>query len=247
MTLLVLGGTGDAKKLALRLYNRGVGLRYSIAGLVRSPDLPCEVLSGGFGRYGGLAEYIGREAISGILDATHPYAQKISETAVFAARRGNIPYIRFQRPAWQAQEGDWWIRCKDWPEIIRNLQTYRCPFFTVGQLSREVIDSLTEDQIPVIRTAVAHRLPLSTRFKLLEEIGPFSIEHELRILKHNRIDVLVSKNAGGTDTIAKLTAAKLLAIPVLLLERPVLEPASLEFNEMECCVEYCAGLIALGQ
>ena len=51
MRLLLLGGTHEAKSLARDLHQRGLPLVYSIAGLVRQPDLPCEVISGGFSRW----------------------------------------------------------------------------------------------------------------------------------------------------------------------------------------------------
>lgn len=58
MCLLILGGTADARKLAQALYEQGISVIYSVAGLVRLPNVDCPVISGGFTQYGGLLPYI---------------------------------------------------------------------------------------------------------------------------------------------------------------------------------------------
>ena len=247
MTLLLLGGTADARQMATRLYEYGIPVKYSIAGLVRRPDIPCEIISGGFGGKGGLTDYIVRHNISVVLDATHPYAEKISETAVCAADLNKIPCVRFLRPAWERQNGDNWTHCRDWKEIIQNLIPFKRPFFTAGQLSQEVISALQAYQVALVRTAVAHKTPLLDNCRWLKGIGPFTLQDERRIMEGHRIDVVVSKNSGGEATIAKLQAAKHLGIPVLMLERPCLQPASIEFSEPESCVNHCAGLFNNGR
>ena len=50
--------------------------------------------------------------------------------------------------------------------------------------------------------------------------GPFTVEDELALLRRHDIDLLVSKNAGGGATEAKLTAARALGLPVVMVERP---------------------------
>ena len=96
--LLLLGGTADARRLAVALVGAGIPLIYSVAGLVRIPEVPCEVVSGGFEQCGGLPEFIEQRAIGAILDATHPYAAQMSRTASLAAHGRGIPCWRFQRP-----------------------------------------------------------------------------------------------------------------------------------------------------
>lgn len=104
--ILLLGGTGDAVGLARQLAQAGVPLIYSIAGLVRHPDLPVPVISGGFSQYGGLEAYLSQQGITGVLDATHPYATNISKAAVQAATSRQIPIWRYLRAGWQAGPGD---------------------------------------------------------------------------------------------------------------------------------------------
>ena len=108
MCLLVLGGTADGRRLAEFFHQQGLPVIYSVAGLVRAPAVSCEVVSGGFTPLGGLLSYIKQKGVTAILDATHPYAQTMSTTAVETAKACGIPCWRFHRRAWQAQPGDHW-------------------------------------------------------------------------------------------------------------------------------------------
>ncbi len=90
-TLLLLGGTADGRVLAEKLHNSGIRVIYSIAGLVRTPNVPCEIISGGFSQRGGLALFIQEHHVAAILDVTHPYAQTMSNTAASVAKQCGIP------------------------------------------------------------------------------------------------------------------------------------------------------------
>ena len=67
---------------------------------------------------------------------------------------------------------------------------------------------------------------------VLNARGPFALETELALLRDYRINVLVSKNSGGSAVEAKLTAARRSRIPVIMLERPCLPAADREFDEI---------------
>ena len=50
--------------------------------------------------------------------------------------------------------------------------------------------------------------------------GPFAEADEIALLKAHRIDTLVSKNSGGPATYAKISAARSLGLPVVMIARP---------------------------
>lgn len=240
MRLLVLGGTADGRKLATDLHHQGIDVIYSVAGLVRLPQVNCAVVSGGFSQFGGLANYIIDNGVTAILDATHPYAKKMSDTAVNAATHVAIPCWRFHRPAWQAQSKDAW-KCFDyWDELQEALASYRSVFLTCGQLTQAQVNGFTPftTQTQLFRTAVQPNITLPTSMQWLKAIGPFAPEDEKVLMTRHKIDIIVSKNSGGNATNAKLQAARALGLPVYMLARPPLKPAHKEFSTYEACLDF---------
>jgi precorrin-6A/cobalt-precorrin-6A reductase len=223
--VLLLGGTADARRLATELYTHGVELIYSIAGLVRTPDVNCEVVSGGFTQFGGLDRFIELRGIGGILDITHPYAAKMSNTAASVAQSQQLPCWRFDRPAWQPQAEDCWKGFGQWSELLAALESKQSVFLTAGQIPLPVMDTLAmfarqHGQKQLLRTAVMPKMPVPPGMQWIKGIGPFNTDNEREIFQQHNIDVLVSKNSGGASTVAKLDVARALGVPVLMLERP---------------------------
>ncbi|HFX2630919.1 TPA: precorrin-6A/cobalt-precorrin-6A reductase, partial [Pseudomonas aeruginosa] len=139
--LLLLGGIGEALALARRL---GPAHLYSLAGLGKVPgDLACRVRVGGYGGAEGLAAFIDEQGFDLLVDATHPYAARISRNAVRAARLAGVPCWALRRPGWQAGPGDDWREVADWRELIAALAPFRRPLFTLG---REPLEHL--GQVP---------------------------------------------------------------------------------------------------
>lgn len=156
--ILLLGGTSDGRKLAARLHQAGFQVIYSVAGLVRMPELDCDVISGGFSRFAsepvsgqapqtpsvnGLVRFIEQQDIELILDVTHPYAVNMSTHAVQAADVAQIPCWRFHRLAWQDTEGDCWSYFADWCDMLEQLKSRQGGvLLTTGQLTQSELDQL---------------------------------------------------------------------------------------------------------
>ena len=230
MTILLLGGTADARHLADRLLQQGIAIIYSVAGLVRTPDMACDILVGGFSALGGLAQYVDEKNISMIVDVTHPYAKKMTQTAMSVAEEKSIAYVRFHRPAWLPQAEDHWLEVSEWDEVLDNIKQSTSVFLTAGQLSQEQINSLhqnhsnkTSTQKQVLRTAVKPSAILPASMTWVKAIGPFSYQQELKTIQQYDIDMIVSKNSGGDSTIEKLNVAREKNIPVVMLSRPQVE------------------------
>ncbi|WP_415894886.1 precorrin-6A/cobalt-precorrin-6A reductase [Neptuniibacter sp. PT34_22] len=252
MNILILGGTSDARKVVKGLDQQGLlgdnRVIYSVAGLVRIPQLPCEVISGGFSQYGGLETYLKEEQIGLLLDVTHPFAETMSTTAVNAAKQLGIPCWRFHREAWQAQQGDKWRSFADMQSLVAAAESYKSVLLTAGQLSQAVIDQFgvyaqRNGQNQVFRTAAPAQAELPESMQWLKAIGPFNHQDEKALLAHHQIDLLISKNSGGAATEAKLSAARELGVDVFMLERPELPEADRIFREIDGCVEAVRTLV----
>lgn len=95
MNVLVLGGTGEGRRLAAALHGRpGYAVTSSLAGRVTVPTLPDgDVRMGGFGGVDGLVEWLRRHEIDAVVDATHPFATRMSANAVAATAASGLPTL----------------------------------------------------------------------------------------------------------------------------------------------------------
>jgi precorrin-6A/cobalt-precorrin-6A reductase len=230
---LLLGGTGDALRIARQL---GPDHVYSLAGLGKVPDnLACAVRVGGFGGSEGMARYIEDERIGLVVDATHPYAAQISANAVWAARSARVPCWALRRPGWQPQAGDDWRMVGDWNEMTDALAPFTRPLFTLGREPLAHLDSIPSHQFWTIRCLDPH--DGHARARILATRGPFTLEGERALFDAQAFDVVVSKNSGGAATEAKLEVARERGLPVVMLRRPELPAVDREFGSVAGLLE----------
>ena len=232
---MLLGGTRDALQIAESLIESRHSVIYSIAGLAGNPSLNCRIYSGGFGGVSGLVDQLGIDKIDCLIDATHPYAQRISTHAARAAAALSLPLLRYTRPPWQPVAGDNWIRVDgDWPSILSSVLPYRRPFFTIGHEPLSHRDDIPQRQQWLVRTLCLRRENAEgdggAQMRILSGRGPFDDHGERALMALGGVDVLVSKNSGGRWVAPKITAARDLRIPVSMLRRPSLAPVANEFD-----------------
>ena len=220
-TVLVLGGTGEARALATALVGRGVHVVSSLAGRVANPKLPDgEVRVGGFGGPEGLARWLAEHSAVAVVDATHPFAERIGASAVAGARAANVPLLRLQRPGWRAQPGDDWHWAASLAEAARLIQGLgERIFLTSGRQGLSEFAHCT-GQWFLARCVDPPEPPLPPRIEILLDRGPYHVAGETALLREHRIDVLVTKDSGGEMTTAKLVAARECGIPVVVVRRP---------------------------
>lgn len=230
--VLILGGTGEASQLAARLCERSdVTVISSLAGRVEQPAMPAgTVRTGGFGGVLGLIEYLTTQRIDVVIDATHPFAARISSHAELACKQTKIPLIAFERPAWTPQQGDRWVQVPDVESAAALVNNSKNRIFlSVGrqELARF---SLCSNAWFLIRTIDKPTVPLPPRSRLLLSRGPFHLDEERRLLRLEAITHIVSKNSGGGATYAKIEAARELEIEVIMVDRPTIARTTLCTN-----------------
>lgn len=221
MTVLLLGGTSEARALAGEL-TRNAELRVisSLAGRVSNPSMPAgEVRVGGFGGPEGMARWAKAEGVSAVVDATHPFAEMISAHAVGACARAGLPLLRLERPGWSPRDGDDWHDAGSLAEAAAMLPGLGTRvFLTTGRQSVAAFAAL--DLWFLIRCVDPPDAPLPPRSEVLLARGPYARDAERGLMRSHGIDVLVTKNSGGALTEGKLGAARDLGIPVVVISRP---------------------------
>ncbi|MBN1093220.1 cobalt-precorrin-6A reductase [Blastococcus sp. TML/M2B] len=221
--VLVLGGTGEARRLATALVDEGVPVLSSLAGRVADPVLPPgDVRVGGFGGSDGLAAWLSAHPVQVIVDATHPFAVAMTASAATAAAATGVPLLRLQRPGWTAEPADDWRWVDSLTGAAEAVRGFGCVFLTTGRQGLAAFATLTAHC--VVRSVDPPDPPLPARTTVVLERGPFSLADELALLREHAVEVLVTKDSGGAMTAAKLTAARELGLPVVVVRRPPLPP-----------------------
>jgi precorrin-6A/cobalt-precorrin-6A reductase len=218
--ILVLGGTSDANVLARELLKSGFDVVTSFAGVTKNPVLPeGEIRVGGFGGEDGLHDYLKAEGFAALADATHPFAAQISRHGFHAAERAGIPYLRLERAAWTPLPADNWMSVQNVEAAVAVLPNAARLLLTIGR--KEIAAFLARDDLSgVARMIEKPPLDLPPNWALVLARPPFSVEAERELLAFHKITHLVTKNAGGKLTVAKLIAARAQRIPVVMIARP---------------------------
>ncbi len=226
MTLLLLAGTTEAKQIAAGLKARGIAAIASLAGVTRAPKpLDIETRTGGFGGADGFLQFIRDRQITAVIDATHPYAARITKRTADLCRSAGIPYLYVVRPAWVARLGDDWTQIiaeEDAASLIPKGDTV---FLGTGRQTLHRFAGLVGCRV-ICRQIDPPNTPFPFKGgEFLIGRPPFPVDREKALFKALGIDWLVVKNAGGDPSATKLTAARELGIPVLMIARPELPDA----------------------
>ncbi len=217
----MLGGTTEASRLAQALAEAQVDAIFSYAGRTESPlPQPLPVRVGGFGGVEGLRAWLREQHISHVVDATHPFAAQMSHNAVDACAAAGISLLALERPAWQAQTGDHWQHVPDMESAVRALPDAPARvFLAIGR--QHLAPFLAHPQHWFLLRLVDASMALPPeRGHIVLARGPFTEADDTALLHHHHITHIVAKNSGGSGAEAKLSAARALGIPVILIDRP---------------------------
>ncbi len=219
--LLLLAGTGEAREIAKFLSDERIPAMASLAGATRDPNgLAITSRSGGFGGGKAFEDFLDDFGITAILDATHPFAARISRrTADIAARRG-LAYLQVLRPPWVPGPDDNWISIEKEQDAAKHIPDGSTVFLATGRKTLADFENLSSCRVICRRIdPPQHPFPFANGEYLLGR-PPFSVADELKLFRQLDVGWLVVKNAGGVASATKLTAAKELGIPVVMIKRP---------------------------
>ncbi|WP_425090430.1 cobalt-precorrin-6A reductase [Tropicimonas sp. S265A] len=222
MKLLMLGGTAEARDLAARLdRSAGLDLTVSLAGATRDPLLgPGTTRIGGFGGDEGFARYLRDARPDVIVDATHPFADRITRRTARMAAQAGIPYRLLLRPPWTPQSWDVWHEVANEAEAAARVHPDDHVFLATGRQTLAAFSGMRAAytwcrQIDPPDGPYPYR-----KGEFLVGRPPFSVDDEVALFRRLGITVLIVKHAGGAASRTKLDAARTLGIPVLMIRRP---------------------------
>jgi precorrin-6A/cobalt-precorrin-6A reductase len=219
--VLIIGGTAEARELARELDAAGLPVISSLAGRVARPRLPAgEVRMGGFGGPAALARWLHDHGIVAVVDATHPFAERISASAAAACPHAGVPLLRLERPGWSERPGDRWR----WVDILEAAAA------AIPELGERILLTTGRQGLAafagvdaawfLIRCVDPPGPPFPGRHEVILDRGPYALDGELALIDRHRIDLVVTKDSGGRHTEAKLDAARERGLPAIVVRRP---------------------------
>jgi precorrin-6A/cobalt-precorrin-6A reductase len=222
LRVLILGGSADANQLAAAIAgDPGLDPILSYAGRTESPKQPPIAWRlGGFGGVDGLIDYLRREQIVRVVDATHPFAARMSAHAIAACAAVGVPLLALERGPWQRSAGDRWIEVDDFVSAGHALGVApRRVFLGIGRTQLAPFAS-HKQHFYLVRLVDQPRAPLPLEAEVIIARGPFDLAGDRKMLTDHRIDIVVARDAGGDSASAKIDAARELGLPVVMVRRP---------------------------
>lgn len=242
MEVLVFGGTSEGRRIAQWLCERGASVTACSAttyGGELLPDDPrIEVLTRPLG-HDGMRALIDEHNYACVVDATHPYATRITEHVAEAAAEKDLPYLRLLREG--EPEGEW-MGAVDTAEAARLANKVEGNILlTTGSKELSVFTDAIDDFetrlyariLPVVSSVEhANELGIPTGHVIAMQ-GPFSASLNRALIEEFDIACLVTKASGAAGGFwEKVEAARDCGIELIVIHRPTQEDG-LSFEEMQ--------------
>lgn len=240
--ILVLAGTAEGRAVASALHAEGRDAIASFAGVTRAPLQPDgPVRTGGFGGAEGFRRFLAQAGIRAVLDATHPFAARITARTARLCAEAGLPHAVLSRPAWRAGPGDRWHAVATPAEVAEVVPPGAAVFLAIGRQDLPHYAGLAGRRI-VIRSIEPASAALFPGATVLTARPPWSVADETALLRAHRIDWIVTKNAGGTGARAKLDAARDLGLDVAMVDRPPLPPGARVLADVGAALDWLRAL-----
>ncbi|WP_218673702.1 precorrin-6A reductase, partial [Candidatus Entotheonella palauensis] len=231
-TILLLSGTSEGPVIAQALLE--AGFRSIIATVTRDEARAhlfghlqddITVLAQGFTAES-LPHFLAQHQIGLVLDATHPFAVRITRMAAGVCQQLGTPYVRYERPDWEPPEGTVYV--DSYAEAARALPSLGSRMMlTIGAKQLKYFASLHEQLTlfaRILPSPVSVQQALDAGFKQAQILAlrpPFSRAFNRSLLEEYRADVLVTKASGADGgVVEKVMAAQELGLTTLMIRRP---------------------------
>jgi precorrin-6A/cobalt-precorrin-6A reductase len=217
--------------MAEAIAEAGLAGVYSYAGRTNAPmGQPIHMRVGGFGGVEGLRVFLDAEKITHVIDATHPFAAQMSTNAVAACSATGTPLIALERAPWVAAKDDRWTHVPDINAAVAELG--KAPLRVFLAIGRQHLDAFAAQpqHSYLLRLVDAPTSPLPFPADVVVARGPFTPEGDAALMRQHRTELIVAKNAGGKGAVAKIAAARMLGLPVVMIDRPMIPSRQVAYS-----------------
>ena len=231
----IFSGTSDGNDLAQKLVSEGYPIVVSAATTygaeVAAKKCPGAVIWKGQAGIETRRKALVDNQAKVLIDATHPYADKISEQLIGLSHNLGLPYIRYERHS--ELDVDAITLCSSTTKAAEHaIKTGQRIFLSTG--SKDLAAFLQAPgandkqwfvrvtaEPDFIRKALELGIPQSN---ICAMQGPFSQDFNIALWRDWNIDCVVTKDSGAAGGYrAKADAAKELDIPLLVIQRPQID------------------------
>lgn len=222
MRVLLLAGTSEARDIAQGLPKDRHHVVASLAGATRAPaDLGCETRVGGFGGDAGFQQYLRAHPVDLVIDATHPFAHRVTARTVRICNEQCIPVLQVVRPEWRPGPDDRWSFIDAPHEARRLISKGARVFLATGRQTLQGFANLSDCRLYCRQIDPPEKPFPFPNGEYVIGRPPFSVNQEVALFQRLGVDVLVVKNAGGEMSRSKLDAARQIGLPVIVINRPM--------------------------
>lgn len=228
LSLYLIGGTGVANAVAVRLQQGGYRVQVSVlTGLGGELALRAtgSTADAGAKQSGELAARARETGAAAIIDCSHPFATGVSAQARMAASQAALPYFRFCRAPYDLA-GSGAIVAGAWEEAVQMLGDLPGrPLLTIGTRHLESFVSAGIDFTARILPLAASleectRLGIDSR-NIIAAQGPFDVDFNRACIRYARASTIVAKESGAEGGLPeKIEAASAEGIRSLVISRP---------------------------
>lgn len=184
-----------------------------------------------------------------VVDATHPFAVRITQIAREVCGRLGVPLVRYERPDWPPPEGT--AFADSFAEAATMLPTLgQRVMLTIGAKQLKHFVHLQEGVTlfaRILPSPLSVQQAVAAGFRqdrLLCLRPPFSREFNEALFRAHRVDVLLTKASGiEGGVVEKVEAARILGMKVLMIRRPILAGPS-AVSTIAAAVAACRALTA---
>lgn len=219
MTIWLIGGTSDSAMLSQEMIMSGIPTLVTITTESAKHLYPDSSL---------LTIKIGKpepSEITAIVDASHPYATKITKYAIALSHQNNIPYLRYERPNLEAQTA---IELDSFETLLESdYLTGQRVLLTVGYKALPLFQpwqnraTLYTRILPVVNSLLVATAAGFSSDRIIALRPPINFDLEKALWLQWKISLVITKASGtkGGEDI-KRSVAQELNIPLLVIARP---------------------------